>query len=253
MRHLARHGDQTIHTSKTDADRPQFRARHDPLAELDVARFEGQDRSGPASHGPVQVVLRVRLQARVADFEAVVLEELGDLLRVGLLLVHAHLEGLDASEEQPGVEGREAAPGGVDCEVELFAERGVVDGQDAGHEVVVARQVLGAALVDDVGAEVERVLEQGGEHGVVDGDDGGGVGFVHGGGDGGDVDDLDQGVRGGFEQDHGGLGGEDLFDFLRTGGIDVVHDYAAVRGEVFQQAVGATVEVVACDHLVARS
>lgn len=55
----------------------------------------------------------------------------------------------------------------------------------------MAGEVLGAAFVDDVGAEVEWVLEEGGEHGVVYGDEGGGVGGVGEGGNGRDVDNLD--------------------------------------------------------------
>ena len=230
MAHPTRHTDQTIDAPETDADSPQPRSLDDALADFDVARFEREHRARTPRHRVVERVLRVRFQARVADAEAVGFEELGDALRVGLLLLETDFERLDAAQQEPGVEGGEAAAGGVDGEVEFVAELGVVDGEDAGHEVVVAGEVFGAAFVDDVGAEVERVLEEGGQHGVVYGDEGGGVGGVGERGDGGDVDDLDEGVCGRFEEDHGGFGGEDGGDGGGGGSVDVVDDDFAIGG-----------------------
>ena len=62
--------------------------------------------------------------------------------------------------------------------------------------------MLGGGVDDDVGAELERALQQGGGEDVVDDDEGAGlVGEV---GDGAQVDDVEHRVGGGFEQDHGG-------------------------------------------------
>lgn len=251
MAHLAGHADEAVDAAEADADGPEAGGLDDALGDGGVARLKGQDGAGAAGGGPVQVVLGVGLEAGVADAEAALLEELGNGLGVGLLLLHADGERLDAAHEEEGVVGGEAAAGRVDGEEELVADGGVVAGDDAGHDVVVAGEVLCARLVDDVGAEVERVAEHGGEHGVVDDDEGLGVGVVGAGGDGGNVDNLDERVGRGLEQDHGRLGGDAVGDGGDLCGVDVVDDDARVGGEVGQQAVGAAVEVVAGDDLVA--
>lgn len=115
----------------------------------------------------------------------------------------------------------------------------------------MAREVFRARLVHDVGAEVERVEQPRAHHGVVDDDDGGAVGGVCGRGDARDVDDLDERVGRGLEEHHGGLVVENRGDAGDVGGVDVVHDNAAVGGEVFEEAVCAAVEVVARDDFVA--
>ena len=195
----------------------------------------------------------MRLQTRVAHLEAVALKESGNAHGVRLLLLHADTEGLDAAEQQPRIEGRETAAGGVDGEVQPVAQRGVVDGDDASHEVVVPGEVLGAGFVDDVGAEVERVHQHRRHHGVVYADNGGRVGFVGHACDGGDVTDLDERVCGGLEQDQGRLAVDDLAYGVRVCGVDMVHDDAAVCGEVLEQSVCSAVQIVTGHDLVARS
>lgn len=70
----------------------------------------------------------------------------------GLLFFEADREGFDPAEQQPRVERAERAAGGVDCECEPVAEGDGVGVDDAGHEVVVPREVFGARLVDDIRA-----------------------------------------------------------------------------------------------------
>lgn len=62
------------------------------------------------------------LEARVADLEAGGFQKAGDEHRVGLLGVHADLQGLDSPHQKPAVKGREAAAGCVDGKVELVTE-----------------------------------------------------------------------------------------------------------------------------------
>ena len=250
--HAARHTDERIHTTERDADGPELGALDNALRHGDIASLEGEHGTCTAGHAPVQVILRVRLQARVADLEAVRLEEGSDAHSVRLLLLHADTERLDAAEEQPGVKGRETAAGGVDGKVESVAQRRVVDGDDTGHEVVVSGQVLCAGFVDNVGAEVEGVHQHGRHHGVVYADDGGGVRVVGHACDGGDVADLDQRVGGCLEQDQRRLAADDLAHGLWVGRVYMVHDDAAVRREVLEQSVCSAVQVVAGHDLVAR-
>lgn len=115
----------------------------------------------------------------------------------------------------------------------------------------MAREVFRARLVHDVGAEIEGVEEPRTHHGVVDDDDGGAARGVGGCGDAGDIDDFDKRVGRGLEEHHGGLAVEHRDDAGDVGGVDVVHDDAAVGGEVLEEAVSAAVEVIARDDFVA--
>ena len=62
----------------------------------------------------------VRRQSGIVDFEAELVEVVGDQDRVGLLLVDAEREGLDAAEEQEGIERRETIPDRVDREADAL-------------------------------------------------------------------------------------------------------------------------------------
>lgn len=62
----------------------------------------------------------VRRQPGVIDFEPELVKVVGDEDRVGLLLVDAEREGLDAAEEQEGVERRETVSDRVDREADTL-------------------------------------------------------------------------------------------------------------------------------------
>lgn len=71
-----------------------------------------------------------------------------------------------------------------------------------------------------------------------------------------DIADFDERVCRGLEEDHfdftlvGGVGEDRGEGGGGVGGVDVVHDDGGVGGQVFQQPVGAAVEVVAGDDVV---
>ena len=116
MAHAARHANQTVDTSKAHADGPESCAFDNPLTSVNVASFKRQDSASSACHAPMQVVLRVRLETRVADFEAMRFEERSDAHGVRLLLLHANTQSLDTTEEEPGIKRRKAAARSIDCE-----------------------------------------------------------------------------------------------------------------------------------------
>lgn len=192
----------------------------------------------------------MRLESRVSHLEAVRLEELCDGLRICLLLLHADSKRLDSPHQEERVIGRETAAGRVDGEVHLIAKSRVVASDDASHDVVVARKVLGARLVHDIGAELQRVAEHGREHRVVHDHESLGVGLVDGLGNGGDIDDLDQRVGRCLEEDHGRLVSNDVLNLLDGGGVNVMNDDALVGSKVRQQTVGTSVQVISGDDLV---
>lgn len=91
------HGYQTIDTAETNTDGPQPCALNNPLTHQDIARLKTQHGARAARHAPVQLVLWMRLQTRIAYGEAERLEERSDGHRVALLLLHAYTESLDAT------------------------------------------------------------------------------------------------------------------------------------------------------------
>src|SRR2546425_633556 len=76
-------------------------------------------------------------------------------------------EGLDAAEEEEAILGAGDGAGGVLDELELLVEGGVAGDKGAADHVAVAADVLGGGVEDDVGAELERALEDGRGEGVV--------------------------------------------------------------------------------------
>lgn len=125
------------------------------------------------------------------------------------------MERLQATMGQPGIEGGGDSANGVLEEAETFLELGGVEGGNTHYHVAVAIDVLCDAVDDDVGAEVERVLDVGGQEGVVDNDkDAMAVGHRD---NGTDVDETQRGVAGGLDPDQTGL----LIDVLTDVDLDL--------------------------------
>ena len=60
-------------------------------------------------------------------------------------------------------------------------------------------------------------------------------------GEGGNIDDLHEGICGRFKEEHGGLRAEHSRDCGRVGGVDMSDNDAIVGGKVFKEAVCAAV------------
>ncbi|CAG9939186.1 unnamed protein product [Clonostachys rosea f. rosea IK726] len=123
-------------------------------------------------------------------------------------LASSQMERLQAA---PGIKGGGDSANGVLEEAETFLELGGVEGGNAHHHVAVAIDVLCDAVDDDVGAKVERVLDEG----VVDNDkDAVAVGHRD---DGTDIDETQRRVAGGLDPDQAGL----LIDVLTDVDLDL--------------------------------
>ena len=106
-------------------------------------------------------VLRVARQARPRhplDLR-VLREELGDVLGVRRVALHAHVERLQAAQHEEAVERARHAADRVLEEAEALGERVVAREHRAADDVAVAVQVLRRRVDDDVGAELEGALE----------------------------------------------------------------------------------------------
>ncbi len=179
------------------------------------------------------------------------LERLADAQGVPLLLAQAHAQRLQAAQHEPAVEG---------VELVALAHRGVEEGlqkgavaqhQKAAQHVVVAAQVLRAAVNHQVSAQFQGLLEVHGEEGVVHRQVGAArVGRL---GQRGDVGHLHGGVRGGLKEDELGVGLEGGLHHGGVGQVHVVELDAVVRVDAAEQAIRAAVEVIAHEHVVARA
>lgn len=95
-------------------------------------------------------VLRVRLQARIADLESMTLQKCGNSHGVLLLLLHANGQCLDTTEEEPRVEGTQTTTGSIDGEIEPVAQVRAIGCNNSCHDIVVTREIFSTALVDDI-------------------------------------------------------------------------------------------------------
>ena len=83
-----------------------------------------------------------------------------ELARRGDLARQTHVQRAQPAQQKPGGVGREHAADRAPDPDEALAEGGVARRDDAGEQVGVAGEVLGRALPGEVGAEVERTLQE---------------------------------------------------------------------------------------------
>ena len=177
------------------------------------------------------------------------LERLADAQGVALLLAQAHAQRLEAAQHEPGVEGVELVALAHRRVEEGLQQGAVAQHQKAAQHVVVAAQVLGAAVNHQVGAQLQGLLEVHGEEGVVHGQVG--AAGVRRLGQRGDVGHLHGGVRGRLQEHEPGVGLEGGLHHGGVGEVHVVELDAVMRVDAAEQAVRAAVEVVAHEHVVA--
>ena len=254
MRHAARHLNQTLNASQALSEGEDLGVLAEELGSgVAATHAEGQHATAHTiavlllSDGPV----RVGVEARVVHGDNVGARLEGRSDGGGVLsgLASAEVQGLEAAVGEPRVEGGGHGADGVLEEAEAILEGLGVEGGDTHNDVAMAVDVLGNRVHDDVGAEVERVLDVRGEEGVVDDDeDAMGVGSGH---DGADVDQPERGVAGGLDPHELGvlidvLADVDL-DLRREGDLDAVG-----LGHLGEVPVGAAVHVGHGDDVRAR-
>ena len=202
------------------------------------------------------------VEPRIADPRHVVAarQEPSDGHRVGRVALHPQGEGPEAAQDQEAVERPGHAAHRVLEEPEPLGD-GVARGdRDAEDRVRVPAEVLGGRMEHDVGAELERPLEGGRGERVVDDDErrrlaGLRRAVANGRGRRRDIGDLEQRIRRRLEPDEAGSGGQALPQrVVARREVDVARGPAA-RGPVhaLEVAVGAAVDVVADEDLVARA
>ena len=120
----------------------------------------------PPGHG----VARIALEARVEDLGdgRRRREQRRDALRVVAVALHAHRERLQAAQREEAVERRRNPAERVLEEAQPLAHRAIARADEAADDVGVAADVLGRRVHDDVGAQLERLLQVRARERVVD-------------------------------------------------------------------------------------
>ena len=170
VRHPGRVLDQALDTAERFRELEDRRAG-DEVDRLRLGLQQERDHAAEVAHlGARDVVARMVRQAGVehALDGRVPVEELGDLPGVLGVLAHAHRERLDPAQDEPRVEGAGDGAERLLQEVEAFRQRVVVRRDEPADRVAVAAEVLRRRVDDDVGAELERLLQVGRRERVVD-------------------------------------------------------------------------------------
>ena len=97
-------------------------------------------------------------------------EQRGDRAGVVAMTVHAHRQGLEPSQHEPAVERARHRARGVLYERELLGELVIATSNEPTDDVGVAAEILRRGVHDDVGAELQRLLQVRRGERVVDND-----------------------------------------------------------------------------------
>ena len=196
-------------------------------------------------------VVGVRLEARpVHFFHSLVLAQiLGHGAAVFGVALHPQVQGFEAAQHQKAVLRAGSAAAGVLQKPQALMQLVVLHHKGAHHGVGVAGHVLGERVHHDVGAQIERRLQVGRTERVIDGQQRPGL-LGHGGG-GPDVDDVEQRVSRCLNPDELGLRADFFAHRAHVAHRHEVKLDAVGRENFGEEAVGAAVEVVGADDLVA--
>src|SRR5210317_606191 len=100
-------------------------------------------------------------QPRVIDFSdfGMLFEPFRHYSGIFAVLVNSQGQCFQAAQKKPAVKRWQNCAGRVLQEVKFFTKLFVSSDENAGTEIVMAAQIFGGAIDDDVGAELERPLQ----------------------------------------------------------------------------------------------
>lgn len=160
---------------------------------------EGDHTTGALRLLLVDFVTRVALEAGVHTFQyfLVALKELGDGQGVRLSAFDSDLEGLGASDNDPGIESGETCSHSLHDEVKSVVKHLVVEHEGSSNHIRMATNVLGERVGYNIGTEEEGVLVNRGSEGVVNNEED--TGTFKGVSDLADIEDFQGRVGGGLQ------------------------------------------------------
>ncbi len=166
-----------------------------------------------------------------------------------LLAVQADPQGLHAADRQPGILRPQHGADGVLVEVDLFGQLRVLDHHQAGDGVVVPGQVLGGAVDGDIGTQVQRAQQVGGQEGVVG--DQQQIVFAADSGERPQIGEFEERIGEGLDEQRPGGGCDGRLHGSGVAGVHIGEGQAVLAEDLVEQPTGAAVEVFGDDQVVA--
>ena len=277
--------DQRFHIGHVGQQREDFEAVDEPVSfGLAAFDFEGEYRAGSVGEVTlVEGVVGVVGQSRVVDlfYLGVTDQEIDYPQGILDMALNPQREGFESLQQQEGIEGADGGTGVAQNDGPYAGDEGgraghvgetgsVVAGvglaqlgklagggpveaarvdDDATQRGAVAADELGGRVDYDVGAMFDGAYEVGGAEGVVDDERNAvAMGYI---GYGIDVDDTRVGVAQRLDEDGFGVGPYGLLEIREVGRVDKGGGNAVGGQRVVEQVVGAAVDGVGRDDVVA--
>src|SRR5688572_4656781 len=178
-------------------------------------------------------------------------EERRDVHGIAAVALHAHRQRLDAAQGEERVEGAGNRADGVLQETELLLERLVPEDGRAANDIRMPVEVFRRRVHHDVEAVLQRLLDpRRGEGVVADGND---AALARDGGDGLQVDQLEQRIGRGLDPDHFRIRLDGLLKRPHLGKVrECRADIGRALAHLLEDEIAAAVEVVHGDDVRAR-
>jgi hypothetical protein len=193
---------------------------------------------------------RMIMQAGIVDppHPGVVLQETRDLRGVFFVLPHAQRESFYSSQREKTIERRRRSAGGILQELEPLVERDLIEANRTADDVRMSREIFCRRMKHEIGAKLERPLENRRCECVVDQTESAvGVGnFCRR----SDVADPEQRVGRRFDPDQPGAPGDGALDFSDIGGLNEGKREPETFQHRAKKPVGAAVHVARGDHVI---
>lgn len=199
-----------------------------------------------------EFVLRVRFETGENDLfnEGVLFEPLGNRVSVSAVNLHSGFEGLKTSDGQIAIEGRGATTEGDGRVEELVLQFLTVEDQSTHDDIRVTTDVLRNGVEGNVNTQVHGVLQVGRSESVINQNPGVGLLFTGDLDESFDVDELDEGVGGGFNPNQRGVFLEGILEGIEVGKINEIDgEVELFDGESSQVSVGTTVDIIRDDDV----
>ena len=252
VRHAGWVLNQTLNTTQADCQREDADTIHQAFASFQSAlQLESDHRTGHAHLALGQLMLGMALKTRVPDalYCRVLLQESGHFGCILALPLHTQRQCLDAAMYQECLVRVHRATQSVQLFAAARESLFVAYDNDSCHDIRMAVEEFGHAVHDDVGAQIEGLLQHGAHESVVH--YGNGSTLVCNGGDLFNIDDGQCGISWSFEIDHSRVVAHVLLDYGRIRHVDEVCLYAKASEDGRKQSLGRSVHSIAAEHVIA--
>src|ERR1019366_2593064 len=170
--------------------------------------------------------------------------------RIRLLAIETQFQCLHASEEQIAVEGPKRGTFAVLNEIDLLRQFGPLYGNHSRGDVAMAAEILGRRVHDDVGPQIERILQVRRHRAAVHAQQR--AMLVRQVSQLANVNDAQQRVRWGLDVKQSRSGSDLRGKRLDVAGVGITDGYAGAAQDPGKETVGSTVQIISGENLVSH-